>query len=190
MLDCEFGYLEGWLHRVAEGVNFVIRLNLGSHPPKFWDADGREVGLALSPGEKVCVILFGVWKKSLAEPLWMMSNLEPERAGQIYLSPMKIEETFCDLKGLPGMTRLMNKRQENMEKMPAMLRLVYAIARLLGENLRDRRYGESFPQESGDALPPKMGKKWRLPAREWQAIVKDALASFAAILHPNVPTHV
>jgi len=33
---------------VEEQFNFVIRLNLGSHPPKFWDSDGREVADALS----------------------------------------------------------------------------------------------------------------------------------------------
>lgn len=216
VLDREFSYLELLLHLVEEGVNFVIRLNLGSHPPKFWDAEGKAVVLALSPGEKVihsavwykgkvCVNLIGVWKKGLAEPLWVMTNLEPERAWQMYLSRMKIEETFRDLKGLLGMNRLMNKRQENMEKMLALLLLVYAIALLIGEDLRDRLYGETFqPNKSVDVLPHKTGKKWRrysglfillkqkwwLPPPAWQAIVNNALASFAAIVHPPVPTHV
>jgi hypothetical protein len=35
------------------------------------------------------------------------------------------------------MERLMNKTQENMEKMIALLLIVYAIALLVGENLRD-----------------------------------------------------
>lgn len=216
VLDREFSYLELLLNLVEEEVNFVIRLNLGSHPPRFWDGEGREVVLALSPGEMVIhpgvwykgqvrLNLIGIWKKGLAEPLWVMSNLEPERAGQIYLSRMKIEQTFRDLKGLLGMTRLMNKRQENMEKMAAMLLLVYAIALLIGENLRDRLYGPPIqPQESVDVLPHRTGKKWRrysglfillkqkwwLPPREWQAMVKDTLASFAALVHPLVLTHV
>ncbi|BAJ62893.1 putative transposase for insertion sequence element [Anaerolinea thermophila UNI-1] len=216
VLDREFSYLELLLHLVEEGVNFVFRLNQGSHPPKFWDADGKEVVLSLSPGEKVshsalwykgkvCVNLIGVWKKGLAEPLWVMTNLEPERAWQIYLSRMKIEQTFRDLKGLLGMTRLMNKRQENMEKMLALLLLVYAIALLVGENLRDRLYGlPTHPQERVDLVPHQIGKKWRrysglfillnqkrrLPTREWQAIINCALQSFAAIVHPPVPTHV
>ncbi len=91
-------------------MKFVLRLNLGGHPPKFWDAEGREVELALSPGETeihpgvwekgtVCVNRIGVWKKGLAEPVWGMSHLEPERAWQMYLSRMNIEETFCDVKG-------------------------------------------------------------------------------------------
>ncbi|MEM2002768.1 MAG: hypothetical protein QXT77_09000 [Candidatus Methanomethylicaceae archaeon] len=216
VLDREFSYFELLLHRVEEGVNFVIQLNQGSHPPKFWDADGKEVVLSLSPGEKVihlavwykgkvCVNLIGVWKKGLAEPLWVMSNFEPERAWQMYLSRMKIEETFRDLKGLLGMTRLMNKWQENMEKMMALLLLVYVIALLVGENLPDRLYGLSpHPQERVDLVPHKMGQKWcrysglfiflkqkwRLPTREWRTIINCALQSFAAIVHPPVPTHV
>jgi len=33
-------------------------------------------------------------------------------------------------------------------------------------------------------------QKWSVPTREWQAIVAVALASFLAIVHPLVPTHV
>jgi len=216
VLDREFSYLKLLLHRVEEGVNFVIRLNQGSHPPKFWDADGKEVVLSLSPGEKVihlavwykgkvCVNLIGVWKKGLAEPLWMMTDLEPERAWQMYLSRMKIEQTFRVLKGRLGMTRPMNKQQENMEKMMALLLLVYAIALLVGENLRDRLYGlPTHPQERVDLVPHKTGQKWcrysglfiflkqkwRLPTREWRTIINCALQSFATIVHPTVPTHV
>ncbi len=146
-----------------------------------------------------------MWKKGLAEPLWATSSLEPERAGQISLSRMKIEQTFRALKGQLGMTRRMNRRQENMEKMVAMRLLVYAVALLIGENLPDRLYGLPIqPQERVDLVPHKTGQKWRryldvfillkrtwwLLLREWQAIVKDALASFAVIVHPTVLTHV
>ncbi len=71
VLDREFSYLELLLNLVEEQINLVIRLNLGSHPPKFWDGDIREVALTISPGEtiihnrvwykgKVCVNLIGV----------------------------------------------------------------------------------------------------------------------------------
>jgi hypothetical protein len=71
VLDREFSYLELLLNLVEEQINLVIRLNLGSHLPKFWDGDGREVALTISPGEtvihnrvwykgKVCVNLIGV----------------------------------------------------------------------------------------------------------------------------------
>jgi len=53
VLDREFSYLELLKRLTEEQVNFVIRLNTGSHPPKFWDTEGREVALTISPGETV-----------------------------------------------------------------------------------------------------------------------------------------
>lgn len=43
IVDREFSDLELMLDLIEKGVNFVIRLNLSSHPPKFWDAEGKEV---------------------------------------------------------------------------------------------------------------------------------------------------
>jgi ABC-type enterochelin transport system permease subunit len=40
------------------------------------------------------------------------------------------------------MTKLMNKQQTYMEKMLALLLLVFAIGLLVGERLRDHLYGE------------------------------------------------
>jgi hypothetical protein len=59
VLDREFSYLDLLLKLVEEQINFVIRLNLGSQPPKFWDAEGREVGLTISPGETVIYKVVG-----------------------------------------------------------------------------------------------------------------------------------
>lgn len=53
----------------------ALPLNLGSHMPRFWKPDGKEVVLSLAPGKtairprvwskgKVCVNLIGVWKKA------------------------------------------------------------------------------------------------------------------------------
>jgi len=233
VLDREFSYLERLLYLVAARIHFVIRLNLGRHPPKFLDGEGREVVLSVSPGKKalyrrvrykgeVPVNLIGVWKKGYAEPLWVMSDLEPEKALHIYLRRMKIEETFRDLKSLLGLERQMNKSWEYMEKMVALLLLVYTVGVLLGENLRDYLYGQPVPDPNaslGPDLPsarvggstPRLGnppslpggkwkrysglfvllkQKWSVPTREWQAIVAVALASFLAIVHPLVPTHV
>jgi hypothetical protein len=153
VLDREFSYLELLLNLVEEQLNFVIRLKLGSHPPKFWDADGREVALTISPGEtvlhnqvwykgKVRVNLIGTWGKGFTDPLWIMTNLEAKQGQRIYFARMKIDESFRDLKSLLGMTKLMNKRQAIMEKMLALLLLVYAIGLLVGERLRDHLYGE------------------------------------------------
>lgn len=223
VLDREFSYLELLLHLVEEQVNFVIRLNLGSHPPKFWDADGQEVPLTISPGEtivhhrvwykgKVCVNLIGTWGKGFSEPLWIMTNLEAKEGQRIYFARMKIDETFRDLKSLLGMTKLMNKQQKIMEKMLALLLLVFAIGLLIGEGLRDHLYGETIREQEvvpeNELIPgspsQKKGKKWKrysglfillkqkwsVSNQDWQIIVGSALESFLSIVHYPVLTHV
>lgn len=223
VLDREFSYLELLLRLVAEQVNYVIRLNLGSHPPKFWDSDGREVALTISPGETVIhnqvwykgevgVNLIGTWGKGFKEPMWVMTNLEAIEGLQIYFRRMKIDESFRDLKSLLGMTQGMHKQQQSMEKMLALLFLVFAIGLLVGEGLRDHLYGEALGEQEvipekeriPGSLDRKKGKKWRrysglfillkqkwsLSASEWQAIVIAALTSFLALVHHPVPTHV
>jgi hypothetical protein len=147
VLDREFSYLELMLNLFEEQINWVIRLNLRSNPPKFYEEDGKEVALTISPGEtvllnqvwymgKVCMNLVGTWKKGLTEPLWVMTNLEAKRGLQIYFARMKIEETYRDLKSLLGMTKLMNKQQVYMEKMVSLLLLTFTIGLLVGEELR------------------------------------------------------
>lgn len=61
VLDREFSYLELLLNLVAEQIHFVIRLNLGSQPPKFFDQEGQVVALTISPGETI--IHNHVWYK-------------------------------------------------------------------------------------------------------------------------------
>ncbi len=60
------------------------------------------------------------------------------------------------------MTRLMNKRQENMEKMLALLLLGYAIALRLGKTCETAcLYGlPTHPHERVNLVPHKIGKKW------------------------------
>lgn len=223
VLDREFSYLELLLNLIEEQVHFVIRLNLGSHPPKFWNANGQEVLLTISQGEtvvhhqvsykgKACVNLIGNWGKGFADPLWIMTNLAPEQAQRIYFARMKIEETFRDLKSLLGMSKLMNKQQMCMEKMLALLLLVFAISLLIGEGLRDHLFGETILDQ--EVVPEKMlipgspqrkkgmkwkrysglfillKQKWSVSPCVWQSIVTAALASFINIACPPVPTHV
>jgi hypothetical protein len=223
VLDREFSYLELLVNLVAEQVNFVIRLNLGSHPPKFYDREGREVALTISAGEtvvhnrvwykgQVCVNLIGTWGKGFKDPLWIMANLEAKEGQRIYFARMKIDESFRDLKSLLGMTKLMNKQQQIMEKMLALLLLVYAIGLLIGEGLRDRLYGDLIQEQ--EVVPEKehipgspflkKGKKWKrysglfillkqkwsLSTSEWQEIVTQALASFLTLVQHPVPTRV
>jgi hypothetical protein len=180
VLDREFSYLELMLNLVEEQVNWVIRLSLRAHPPKFYDQDGKEVALTISPGEtvihnriwymgKVCVNVIGTWKKGLSEPLWVMTNLTAKEGLRIYFARMKIEQTFRDLKSLLGMTKLMNKQQVYMEKMLALLLLTFTIGLLVGESLRDLLYGEQIADDEqvpdNDRIPGaptlKKGKKWK-----------------------------
>ncbi|MEM4655300.1 MAG: transposase, partial [Thermosphaera sp.] len=140
------------------------------------------------------------------------TNLPAEEGLRIYQKRMKLEESFRDLKSLLGMGKLMNKRQESMEKMLALLLLVYAIGLLIGEGLRDWLYGEPIreqeiiPQEERipDDAQRKKGRKWKcysglfillmqkwsLSTGEWHRIIRNALAAFTTIVQPPVPTHV
>ena len=223
VLDREFSYLELLLCLNAEQVNFVIRLNLGSHPPKFWDAQGQEVSLTILPGEETiypqvwykgqaCVNLIGTWHKGFSEPLWVMTNLTAAEGLRIYLRRMKIEQSFRDLKSLLGMTKLMNKQQAYMEKMLALLLLVFAIGLLVGERIRDFLYGERIAENETvlekEPIPGtphlKKGKKWKrysglfvLLKQKWylspqdrRMILEAALAAFLALVHFPIPTHV
>lgn len=180
VLDREFSYLELMLNLFEEQINWVIRLNLRANPPKFYDDDGKEVALTISPGEtvvlnhiwymgKVCMNVIGTWKKGLDEPMWVMTNLEAKRGLQIYFARMKIEETYRDLKSLLGLTKLMNKQQVYMEKMVSLLLLTFTIGLLVGEKLRDLLYGEPINTdeqiEDKECIPGspsrKKGKKWK-----------------------------
>ena len=219
ILDREFSYLGLLQALVTEGLHFVIRLHLGAHPPTFYDDDGRAVRLTVSPGQtvchqrvwykgEVCVNLIGSWEPGFAEPLWIMTDLDASVGLRFYRARMKIEQAFRDLKSLLGMGRLMNKRQENMEKMLALLLLVYAVAFLIGECLRDYLYGEQQSVTDQERIPAsvqrKRGEKWKrysglfillkqkwsIPTRDWHALVANALATFSAIVHCPVPTQV
>ena len=180
VLDREFSYLELLKNLINEQLKFVIRLNLGSHPVKFCDLKGKDVALTISPGQTVIhpnvfykgmvyVNLIGRWKEGLSEPLWVITNLKAEEGLRIYFGRMKIEESFKDLKDLLGMTKLMNLKQDYMEKMIALLLLIFPIGLLLGEGLRDFLYGE--PIAAQDQVPEKElvpGTPDRKKSKKWK----------------------
>lgn len=219
VLDREFSYLELMLNLFEEQINWVIRLNLRSNPPKFYDAEGKGVALTITPGEtvvlnhvwymgKVCMNVVGTWKKGLAEPLWVMTNLEARRGLQIYFARMKIEETYRDLKSLLGLTKLMNKQQVYMEKMVSLLLLTFTIGLLVGEELRDLLYGKPLAEDEQiddkERIPGspslKKGKKWKrysglfvLIKQKWTlseeqkfAVLSAALTTFRSLVSPHV----
>ncbi len=217
VLDREFSYLDLLLRLLVDRIHFVIRLNLGSQLPRFYDAEGQLVSLTISPGELVLhpnvwylgqarLNLIGAWKPGLSQPLWIMTDLAPERGLSIYSARMKIEESFRDLKHLLGLTQVMNHQQIFMEKMMALLLLSYTVGLLVGERLRDYLYGEPRPQAVRLAPPgripqgrsqPNGGKwkrysglfillkqKWTLSAAEKHRLLQDALRLFRAMVGP------
>jgi len=47
---------------------------------------------------KVLVNVIGVWKTGLAEPMWIMTNLEAKRGLQIYYARMKSNRLIATAK--------------------------------------------------------------------------------------------
>ena len=213
VLDREFSYATLMQALVEEGIPFVIRLNLGSHQPRLLNDAKQPVKLHVSRGKRVAyrglrykdtvpVNVAGLWRKGLKEPLWVITNLEPEDALDIYRQRMKIEESFKDLKSLLCIDKIMNKRQDNMEKMLAMVLLAYSLGLMLGEAFRDRMYGPLHPGEDKQAA--RSSRKWRLysglfvllkqkitlSARDIREVVSQVLEWFILLVHGYVRTYV
>lgn len=210
VLDREFSYLELLQYMGENGLNFVIRLNLGSHPPILLDRTGKRVALVIAPGqqviyrdlryrEKVKVQVIGTWRKGNAEPLWVMTNLEPKQGLDIYLKRMKIEEAFKDLKSLLGLDKLMNKRQDYMEQMAALVMLAFTIGYLIGEAVRDELFDPKDETKSANTrrkwrqysgLFILLKRKWTLSKATLRRLLRQALDAFATCVQPPVRTHV
>jgi hypothetical protein len=160
---------------------------------------------------QVPVNVIGVWRKGHREPLWVMSNLDPEVALRIYTARLKVDETLRDLKTLLALDQLMNKSQQRMEQMAALILIAYTIGLLFGEALRDELFGPpdqepTDPQvESPAADTPKTPKrrKWQLysglfillkhkvtlSAKTWHRLLNQVLDAFVNLIHPPVRTH-
>ena len=223
VLDREFSYeaLMETLH--LEHIQFVIRLNLGDQhkQPRLIDADGEPIKLFIKPGETIIhpnvyylgtvkVNLIGYWRKSLSQPLWVITSLEPKRGLEIYLKRMKIEQTFRDCKDLLHLTKLMNKKQPLLEQMIALCLLAYTIGVWFGEALRDVVYGQLAITQVSQALLNKLPvdanthPKWllysglfvllkqklRLPRKQVNAVADAAAIAFATMIYGNVRTFV
>ncbi len=219
VLDREFSYWEQWKYLVANQIHFVIRLHLGSHPPTLVDRQGNRVHLWVRPGTRavyrhvlykgqVAVNIGGTWRQGAAEPLWVMTDLQPERGVELYHGRRKIEQSFRDLKSLLGMEKLMNKSQQPMEQMVAMLLLAYPVGILTGETIRDALSGArpiERLEERGvtESLPPaEPSRTWRLYSglfillkqrlslslTQLRQLVAQAQALFAQMVLPPVRT--
>lgn len=102
---------------------------------------------------------------------------------------MKIEQTFSDLKSLLGWDKIMNKTRRNMERMTTLVLVAYAIALLIGEDIRERVYrGKKSKLYSGLFILLK--HRIRL-ARESIGESIDRVYSFlSTIIFKNVRTNV
>jgi hypothetical protein len=165
VLDREFSYEELMEILYIEGIQFIIRLNLGDQhkQPRVIDAEGVPIKLFIRPGETVIhsnvyylgtvkVNLIGYWRKSLSKPLWVITSLEPKRGLELYLKRMKIEETFRDCKDLLHLTKLMNRKQPLLEQMIALSLLAYVVGVWFGEAIRDVVYGLADITQLSEAL--------------------------------------
>jgi len=223
VLDREFSYEELMEILYIEHIQFVIRLNLGDkrRQPRLVDADGEPIRLVIHPGETVIrsnirylgtvkVNLIGYWRKSLSKPLWVITSLEPKRGLDIYLQRMKIEESFRDCKDLLHLNKLMNKKQDHLEKMIALALLAYVVSTWLGEAIRDATFGGLDPDHiqvsllNPPAIDANIHPKWRLYSglftllkqklrlsrKQVTAVSHVAAAAFAQLLYPDVRTFV
>lgn len=220
VLDREFSYLELLQALVAEKVHFIIRLKVGIPQVTLTDATGQALQLRIQPGQTITyrqirykgavpVNLIGFWRTGLQNPLWVMTDLEPEPALHIYFKRMKVEETFRDCKDLLGLDRLMNKQQAHMEQMVALTLLTYVPALFVGEALRDVCYGERTPEQiTYESLfvptTSPTRAKWkqysglfillkqqlRIPIEQFDRLLLPVSQAFASLVLGNVRTFV
>ncbi len=218
VFDREFSYRELLNSLVEEGVHFVIRLNMGAHPPLFYyEAEQKHpLRLLIAPINKpkiyrqvyymgsVCLNVIGIWRWGFKEPMWIMTNMEPEAGLALYDQRMKIEICFRDLKSLLHMDKVMNKSQLYLDKMLAMVMLAYAVSVVVGEAIRDVQYAQVDPDELNLLTVPSLEKssrwylfsgpflllqqRFRLDRTVLRQIVKAALAIFARLVFANVRT--
>ncbi len=175
VLDREFSYLSLFKHFSTCQMQFVIRLNQGSNPPKFYYDEHKNDALTLfvAPDTEpkiyreiyykgeVKVNVIGFWKTGMAKPLWVISNIDPEKALAIYLQRMKIEMKFRDLKSIFQLNTIMNKSKFYLDQMIALMLITYAIAVLIGEAIRDVRYAGVSPDQLDLNLEPDVPKNSR-----------------------------
>jgi hypothetical protein len=136
---------------VEARVPFVIRLNMGANPTLFYydEEQKQDLHLLVAPINKpkcyrqvyymgeVCLNVAGIWRYGFKEPLWIMTNLEPEVGLALYAKRMKIETCFRDLKSLLHIDQVMNKSQLYPNRMLAMVLSAYAVSLLVSEAIRD-----------------------------------------------------
>jgi len=218
VFDREFSYRELLNSLVDAEMHFVIRLNMGANPPLFYyDAERKQrLQLLVAPINKpqiyrqvyymgeVCLNVIGIWRYGFSQPMWIITNMEPEAGLALYFQRMKIEICFRDLKSLLHIHKVMNKSQVYLNKMLAMVMLAYAISLIVGEAIRDVQYAQVIPHELNLLAVPKVDKqsgwllysgpflllkqRYRLGHRVLRQIVNAALLIFTHLVFANVRT--
>jgi hypothetical protein len=199
-------------------MRFVIRLTMGANPPLFYfDAERKQrLQLLVAPINKpqiyrqvyymgeVCLNVIGIWRYGFRQPLWIITNMDPEAGLALYLQRMKIEICFRDLKSLLHIHKVMNKSQVYLNKMLAMVMLAYAITLFVGEAIRDVQYAQVIPHELDLLAVPSVDKRsrwflysgpflllrrrYRLHQTILRQIGKAALLIFSQLVFANVRT--
>jgi hypothetical protein len=218
VFDREFSYCELLKSLVASEIQFVIRLKMGANPPRFYydEEKKKRLQLLIAPINKariyrqvyymgeVCLNVIGIWRYGFNEPMWIITNMEPEEALALYEKRMKIEICFRDLKSLLHIDKVMNKSQVYLNKMLAMVMLAYAVCVLVGEAIRDVQYAQVSPDDLDLLKIPEMDKssrwhlfsgpflliqqRFRLDRQTLRKIVAIALLIFSHLVFANVRT--
>ena len=199
VLDREFSYEWLFENMLIEGVKFVIRLKVGNNPTVL-NENGDKISFTINPGDNVYlrgvyykgkleVNISGKWDKGFSEPMWVISNLPPEEALEIYRLRMKIEESFRDMKSLLNIDKIMNQKQDNMEKMLSMVLLSYSIGLLIGETIRENVYTEK-KRKSYSGLHILLKRKVNIFGEMLKTVINSAFLVFSNIVLGNVRTYV
>lgn len=141
----------------------------------------------------------GWWKRGFREPVWLVTNLEPEQALRLYPKRMKIEQNFRDAKSRLGLDRLMSWTREQMEKLVALVLVAHALGVWIGEVLRDQLFGP--PDEAGAEAKRRKWHRYsrlflwqwrglRMPAAQIRDLLQEVLPSFQDLVQPDVRSHV
>ena len=197
VLDREFSYEWFFENMLIEGIKFVIRLNVGNNPT-ILNENGDKISLTINPRDEVNlrgvyykgkleVNISGKWDKGFSEPMWVISNLPPEEAIKIYKLRMKIEESFRDMKDLLNIDKIMNQKQDNMEKMVSMVLLSYSIGLLIGETIRESVYTEK-KRKLYSGLHILLKRKVDIYGDTLKSVIYSAYLIFSGIVLCNIQT--
>jgi hypothetical protein len=193
---------------------------MGANPPLFYyDAERKQpLRLLIAPINKpqiyrqvyymgeVCLNVVGIWRYGFKEPMWIITNMDPEAGLALYDQRMKIEICFRDLKSLLHIDKVMNKSQVYLNKMLAMVMLAYAITLFVGEAIRDVQYAQVDPDDLNLLSVPEVDRRsgwylfsgpflllkqrYRLARHLLRRIVTIAIQLFAHLIYANVRTPV